>query len=170
MDDSEGRCCACRKQFGPGDEVVTFRLETVRRGEKSGQLGFYAHGNYPEDFEDHTHFSAGCLEKTFSPMDNPFMYDAIADKVREEIESEIRDEIYDELSAEFQTEDVPLYAEDELPFCLWCKKTNTVWLQHRHAGIIFFCTVCQKYWDDEETELESADPSQLNETSQYERQ
>lgn len=153
----EDRCCACLKPFEAGDQVVSFYLEHIRRGEKSGQLGFYQHENYPEENTDHVHFRASCLEMCFSPVDNPFLYDAIVDKVRKDVESDIRDEIYDQVCAEYGVDDPPQYPleEDELPFCLWCKKTNTVWMQQKTGGVIFYCAGCQKWWDEEENELEN---------------
>lgn len=104
-------------------------------------LGFYEHPNSPQDSTEHVHFAYNCLEKCFSPVDNPFMYDALAAIVREEVMEDMACE-----------EDFPEYEED-LPYCLWCKKTDTVWVQRRLTGEILTCVACNKLWDIEETEL-----------------
>lgn len=136
------RCCACRQTFAAGDEVVTFYLERVLQGEKSGLPGFYEHPQSPDNSTDHVHFNYSCLEKCFSPIENPFMYDSIADQVRREILEEERE------VDEFAIEDV-----QDPPFCLWCKREDSVWLQERRGGTVYCCLVCNKLWDDEENEL-----------------
>jgi hypothetical protein len=136
------KCIACSKEFVLGDRVVTFRLERVLRGEKSGQVGFYEDNQSPED--EHVHLTYQCLEKCFSPADNPFMYDTIAAAVRKEIyeDEQEREEL-----------DIPLADPDDPPFCLWCKREDTVWLQIQRDMYIYNCLACHKLWDHNEDEL-----------------
>jgi hypothetical protein len=131
------------KEFASGDTIITFYFERALKGEKSNLMGFYPHPNSPEDSTDHVHFTHSCLEKCFSPVDNPFMYDLLADMVRQEI-----------LEDESDKDDFPdIEFEDDLPYCLWCKRTDTVWMQHRVGGEILHCVACNKLWDNEEVEL-----------------
>lgn len=138
------RCCACSKEFANGDQVVTFYFERVMRGEKSGELGFYEDKNYPEQTVDRVHFTYPCLEKCFSPVDNPFMYDVIAESVRKEIYEDERDR---------EDYDIPLTEPDDPPFCLWCKREDTVWMQVQRETCIYNCLACRKLWDLNEDEL-----------------
>lgn len=141
------KCCACSKDFSNGDRVVTFYFEKVSAGEKSGTLGFYDDNQYPENAVDRVHFIHGCLEKCFSPVDNPFMYDTLAELVRQEIYEDERDH-------KDYSDDIPTIGmEEELPFCLWCKREDTVWLQMKPDMYIYNCLACQKLWDHEENEL-----------------
>ena len=140
------RCCACRKEFAAGDTIITFFFERVLQGEKSNLPGFYPHPNSPEgpDEAERVHFNYSCLEKCFSPADNPFMFDIIAEQVRREI---LEDE------QEFN-DDFPIVEfDDDPPYCLWCKRKDTVWLQVRMGGNILTCLACGKLWDDEEHEV-----------------
>lgn len=146
------KCCACRKEFKDGEEVVTFYFERTKIGEKSGLVGFYAHPNYPDDSIERVHFTHQCLEKCFSPMDNPFLYDSIVHKIRSEVEEDLRQEIYDEISIEFD-EDIVIPDVDDPPYCLWCKRRDSVWIQIRNQGYFYACTACNKYWDQDENEL-----------------
>lgn len=155
----EEKCCGCGKPFAAGDHVVTFRMERVLRGERSNILGFYKstlirdnvsvlYGSEgPEDGIDHVHFTPGCLERTFSPIENPFMYDMLADEVRQRI--------YDEESEMDPAEILPELPEliENPPMCLWCKKTNTVWMHVDKGYPIYNCLACRKLWDHEEDEL-----------------
>jgi hypothetical protein len=131
-----------------GDSVFAFHLESVRRGEKSGVMGFYSHSHNPSKEQEYAHAWPSCLEKCFSPEagENGFLYD--------EVVHSIRQEVYEELGYD-PNNDVPL-DEFDPPFCLWCKKTDTVWMQDQMDRKVYYCTACQKYWDDEETELSSA--------------
>lgn len=157
----ETKCLACGREFQHGEAVVAFCYEQAQKGTKSGLIGFYSHPHYGREDEgnnnytEHVHFTHSCLEKCFSPADNPYYYDQVVQAIRKEVEADIRDEIYDELSAEY--DDMPrVRVEEDPPFCLWCKREDTVWLQERRTGCVFFCTVCQKYWDDQENELDNA--------------
>jgi hypothetical protein len=155
------KCCGCGKPFVAGDHVVTFRMEQVRLGEKSNQLGFYnsfwyLEGQGAEDQNlpfgeettgDHVHFTPGCLEKTFSPVDNPFLYDVLANQVRQKIYDEESDREPDEILP-----DLPELIEDP-PACLWCKRTDTVWVHFPRGYPIYNCIGCSKLWDHEEDEL-----------------
>ncbi len=151
MDD---KCCGCGKGFAAGESVITFRMERVLRGDKSGVLGFYNHHQYlgvrnTEDPQivDHAHFTPGCLERTFSPVDNPFMFDVLADQVRQQI--------YDEESEKDPSEimpDLPELLEDP-PYCLWCKRTDTVWMHFNKGYPIYNCLSCKRLWDHEDDEL-----------------
>lgn len=138
------KCCACSREFANGDRVVTFYFEKVMRGEKSGELGFYDDNQYPDNSVDRTHFNYSCLEKCFSPMDNPFMYDAIAEMVRKEIREDETDR--DEY-------EVSIMDYDEPPYCLWCKREDTVWMQQQRDLHIYNCIACRKLWDQNEDEL-----------------
>lgn len=138
------KCAACNKVFAYGDVVITFYFEQVMAGEKSGALGFYEHNNSPDQAVDHVHFTYSCLEKCFSPMDNPFLYDQVAALVRQEIIDDERESFDDDLP--------PINVEDP-PFCLWCKREDTVWKQTSREMIIYNCIACQKLWDDEEDEM-----------------
>jgi len=146
------KCCACGKEFKNDEEVVTFYLERAKVGEKSGALGFYQHQSYPKDCIDRVHFSYTCLEKCFSPADNPFLYDSIAIKLRADITDDIRQEIYDEINIELE-DDMPLIDLADPPFCLWCKRTDTVWIQVRNGACVYACPPCNKYWNEDEDEL-----------------
>lgn len=148
------KCCACNKPFIEGEDVVTFYMEKAKIGEKSGQLGFYAHPSYPKDYIDRVHFTYSCLEKCFSPADNPFLYDSIVLKIRQETTDDIRQEVYDEINIEFEDDFPKIPDIDDPPFCLWCKRRETVWIQIRTNGCIYACTSCNKYWDEEENEIE----------------
>lgn len=149
------KCCGCGKGFAAGDQVVTFRMERVLRGEKSGVLGFYNNhqhlGGYGTSEEllvvDHSHFTPGCLELTFSPMENPFMFDLLA--------NEVRQKIYDEESELDPAEILPDTPEllENPPFCLWCKRTDSVWAHFDKGYTIYNCLHCKKLWDHDEDEL-----------------
>lgn len=135
------KCLACSKEFTIVDRVVRVNLEIVRRGEKSGLLGFYEDSQSPDD--ERIHFTYSCIEKYFSPADNPFMYDSIA--------AEVRKEIYeDEKSRE---DDIPLADPDDPPYCLWCKREDTVWMQIQRDMYIYNCLACRRLWDHNEEEL-----------------
>lgn len=139
------KCCACSRNFAAGDTVITFYFQQVMRGEKSGVLGFYDHKNSPDGSVDYVHFSYACLEKCFSPMENPFMYDILADAVRKEI--------YDD-EAGNDDDDMPeITVEEDPPYCLWCKKEEAVWVHYQRDMHIYNCMQCSKLWDDEEREL-----------------
>lgn len=137
------KCCACSKEFVNGDTVVTFYLERVMTGQKSGVLGFYDDTRYPDGAMDRVHFSYSCLEKCFSPVENPFLYDVVVETVRKEIYE-------DEIEA---ADDIPITIEDDPPYCPWCKKEDSVWKQIQRDIHIFHCVVCHKLWDQDETEL-----------------
>lgn len=135
------KCCACAKEFAAADVVISFYFEQVLQGEKSGALGFYPHKNSPADSVDHVHFNHSCLEKGFSPAEFPFLYDSIVDMIRQEV--------YEEM----EFEDCPIDIEEDPPYCLWCKRTDTVWSQQQNGFIVLTCQPCQKIWDDEDYEL-----------------
>lgn len=139
------KCCACSREFANGDRVVTFYFERVLAGEKSGALGYYEDYQYTEQAVDRVHFLYPCLEKCFSPVDNPFMYDFLADQVRREIYEDERNNDDDH--------DIPFQMDDDPPYCLWCKKEDTVWLQQQRDMWIFFCNACNKLWNQDEDEL-----------------
>lgn len=147
------KCCGCGKLFVAEDQVVTFRLERVRRGEKSNLLGFYNLHRYiegqgtEETAADHVHFTPGCLERAFSPIENPFMYDMLADQVRQQIYDEESERDPDELLPE-----LPELLEDP-PACLWCKRTDSVWMHLSKGYPIYNCLRCRRLWDHEEDEL-----------------
>jgi hypothetical protein len=146
------KCCGCGKGFAAGDQVVTFRMEKVRRGEKSNQLGFYNNNQLLAATEerlavDHVHFAPGCLELAFSPVENPFMFDVLADQVRQQI--------YDEESERDPAEILPDLPEllENPPYCLWCKRKDCVWAHFDKGYPIYNCLACGKLWDHEEDEL-----------------
>lgn len=153
------KCCGCGKGFAAGDRVVTFRMERVLRGEKSGELGFYEASvtrdnlgvlrgsDGVEEGIDHVHFTPGCLELTFSPMENPFMWDMLADEVRQQIYENESEKDPDEILP-----DLPELIENP-PYCLWCKRTDTVWLNTNKGYPIYNCLACKRLWDHEEDEL-----------------
>ncbi len=138
------KCCACGKPFANGDLVVLFHFEQVKAGEKSGALGFYESTQSPEGEPDYVHFEYACLEKCFSPMDNPFMYDMIAEAVRKEAWED---------ALEKEERDLPLFMDEDPPFCLWCKKEDTVWMQIQRDMHVYNCLQCRKLWDHNEDEL-----------------
>lgn len=139
------KCCGCSKQFVNGDVVITFYFEQVKAGDKSGALGFYEHRNSPENSVEHVHFTYGCLEKCFSPVDNPFMYDVVAEAVRRQIWEDEKE----------QDPDIPLHIldYDDPPFCLWCKREDTVWIQVQRDMRVYNCLACRRLWDHNEDEL-----------------
>lgn len=141
------KCCGCGKDFVAGDDAVEWRFVRTLQGEKSGRLGFYEHPNSPEGAGEYVHWKYGCLEKCFSPAENPFMYDTIAAEVRKEIYEDERD---------YDSADIPLLMEynEDPPYCLWCKRKDTVWVHYDKGYIIFNCLGCMKLWDDDENELE----------------
>ncbi len=155
----EEKCCGCGKPFAAGEKVVSFRMERVLRGERSNLLGFYKASltrdnlgtlqgsNGPAEDIDHVHFTPGCLERTFSPVDNPFMYDMLADEVRQRI--------YEEESESEPPEIIPEIPEliENPPMCLWCKRTDTVWCHFDKGYPVYNCLACKKLWDHEEDEL-----------------
>lgn len=136
------RCIACGRPFAKGDDVVTFRLERVRAGEKSDALGFYDHPSSPNQEEERVHFNYSCLEKGFSPADNPFLYDSVVASIRQEIYEDEKEVDHD----------LPPIDEDP-PFCLWCKREDTVWMQIQRDMYIYNCLACQKLWDHNEEEM-----------------
>lgn len=144
------KCCGCKKEFAAGDDVLTFYMERVLKGPKSGVIGFYQNpnslGSENEVNIDHVHFLPGCLEMAFSPPDNPFMFDILAAQVRQQIyeeESERDPDFFPEM---------PSLIEDP-PFCLWCKRTDTVWFSTYKGYPIYNCLACKKLWDHEDDEL-----------------
>lgn len=145
------QCASCEGAFEDGDEVLVFYLQSARPGEKSGLLGLYEHSQYPGDTEDYIHFRYSCIEKAFSPVDNPFLYDSIVSSIRKEVEADIREEVETELDIQ---DDLPQLYEEDPPLCIWCKRRDTVWVQYRLGGIFYFCPPCHKMWDDEENEVE----------------
>ncbi len=138
------KCPGCSKAFVNGDQVIRVNLERVMAGEKSGALGFYDHQHLTRDEPERIHFSHSCIEKYFSPIENPFYYDFLAEQVRAEIYQDEKDR------DEFE---LPNPMDEDPPYCLWCKKEETVWLQQQRDLWIFFCTACQKLWDQDEYEL-----------------
>ena len=150
------RCSVCSKNFVAGDDVLTFYLQKVGLTEDN-ELGLFEHLQYPEDYVDRVHFEHKCLEQTFSPADNPFMYDKIYDEVCDDIESQLREELSEQIREEIEEElglDIPNYEDQEPDQCIWCKKNDCVWRRVLTGGIIFYCTRCNKMWDDEENEVE----------------
>jgi hypothetical protein len=163
------RCAACRVEFKHGDEVQRVPpIERALRGEKSGVLGIYPMS--PEvavEDQDLLHNNYSCYEQYFSPLDNPFMYDALAKVVECEKEGEIYDEVREDFTTKFEMVKemvgeqnfnfcVECWADLEVkepPVCLWCKSPDFVWLHEKLQGTILCCTRCGKYWDDQEEEL-----------------
>lgn len=145
------KCCGCKADFVAGDEVLTFYMERALKGPKSGIIGFYENpnslGTENEGNVDHVHFSPGCLELAFSPADNPFMFDLLA--------AQVRQQIYEDESQKDPIEILPELPGllDDPPFCLWCKRTDSVWLHTGKQYPIFYCRVCNKLWDHDEDEL-----------------
>ncbi len=145
------KCCGCNKEFVAGDNVLTFYMERVLKGQKSGVLGFYESANSlgteNEGNIDHVHFLPGCLELAFSPPDNPFMFDVLAEQVRQKI--------YEEESERDPADILPTLPEMlvDPPYCLWCKRTDTVWLHTDKGYPIFNCLACKKLWDQDDDEL-----------------
>jgi hypothetical protein len=150
-----GNCCGCGKSFVLGDRVLTFCIEEIKRGEKSGKPGFYTVDDSLgqrfwslEDNVDHVHYTPGCLELAFSPPDNPFMFEMLAGQVRQQI--------YEEESE--NERDIPVMPElpvllEDPPFCLDCKRTDTVWTHFAKGYPIYSCIVCNILWDHEEDRL-----------------
>lgn len=138
------KCIACGKSFANGDVVLTYFLEKVMAGEKSGLLGYYEHVSFTEQYVERLHFTYGCIEKAFSPVDNPFLFDIVAESIRREIYEEEREK--DEF-------DLPMVIEEEPPFCLWCKREDTVWMHQRRDVHIYNCLACSKLWDHDEDEM-----------------
>lgn len=169
------KCAACHKEFVAGDDVQPIpSIEVVQRGAKSGVLGIYKkEATVGSEVSDYVHHQYGCYEKYFSPMDNAFMFeslhDTIVERVYKEREEEIRSEVIDEFEIRFEEIKkmisekkhsfcVDCWAEleeDEPPACIWCRSQNYVWMHQKRSGMIFCCTRCNKYWDDEENELDS---------------
>lgn len=163
------RCAACRKDFQDGDDVQPVpALERVLRGEKSGALGVYPQGEtVPHDEQDFIHHDYHCYEMFFSPTEG-FLYDSVIKQMGEEWGDTNKDEIREEYSQKFEEVKemigqqnfqfcVECWAEldaDEPPVCLWCKSPDFVWMHQKPQGMIFCCTRCNKYWDNEEEELE----------------
>jgi len=164
------KCASCHQEFREEDEVQRVPpLEKVRRGQKSGELGVYPSTDkvHPDD-QDLLHNKHGCYEKFFSPMDNPFLYDAISNRVYIEREDQIREEVQEEMMNRFDEVKemiserkfnfcVDCWAdleEDEPPVCLWCKSPDYVWMHQRRQGMMFCCTRCNKYWNDQEEEMD----------------
>lgn len=144
------KCCGCKKNFAAGDKVVAFYMGMALQGQKSGMLGIYetpnSLGAENESNTDYVHFLPGCLEMAFSPMENPFLFDVLADQVRQQIYEE-----ESERDTDFFPE-MPSLIEDP-PFCIWCKRTDTVWFHTAKGYPIFNCMACQRLWDHEEDEL-----------------
>lgn len=164
------RCAACNQPFHEGDEIQRLPpLELALRGEKSGELGIYStrEGQVDYDDQDLVHHKYGCYEKYFSPLDNPFLYDSIANRVYEEREEQFKDEVREEFAQKFEevkemiseqkfsfcVECWKELEEDEPTYCLWCKSPNFVCMHQRRQGMTFFCAPCNKYWDDQENEI-----------------
>lgn len=166
------KCSSCNQAFHEGDEVQRVPpLEVVLRGEKSGELGVYLTGDQtPLEDQEILHHRYGCYEKYFSPMENPFLYDTLANQVYEEKEGEFREEIRDEFASRFEEVKEMISSqnfnfcvecwkeleEDEPPYCLWCKSPDFVAMHQKKQGLTFFCAPCNKYWDDQENEISPA--------------
>ena len=140
------KCCACSKEFRAGDKILTFSINEVRYGEKSGALGIYPNKDYGEDHQDYSHFTYQCLERTFSPIENPFLYDILYNAIKEEAYKDAKDEAYEE----FQMDVPPSYDNDDPPECIWCKKIGITWMLIRTTNTIFYCPECNQYWDQDE--------------------
>lgn len=142
------KCCGCGKVFAATNDAVEFNLVRALLGEKSEALGFYPHPSNPDGEKDYVHFTPGCLEMAFSPVENGLMFDILADQVRQQIyeeESERDPEDYPEITISVLLEDPP--------YCLWCKRKDTVWCHFSRGYLIHNCITCCKLWDDDEDEL-----------------
>lgn len=169
------RCAGCNQEFLQGDEVQPVpQILRYLRGMKSGAMGLYQHENFPEAEPDYVHWRHSCLEKFFSPIENPYMYDGLVAKLRGDLKLELRDEHEEQFAlvkemigegnhnfcvecwTELEDADIPLLEREEPPKCLWCKHTDQVWMQQKPGGLIFYCFRCSKMWDDYENEMEVA--------------
>ncbi len=161
-------CAACKHPFKLGDKVQRVPpLEEIRKGAKSGELGTYSIDNISPIDHDLLHNSHGCYETYFSPMENPFLYDGIAQEVYSELEGQLREEIKDELSAQFeQVKEMiaegnhnfcvdcwAMVEEDKPPTCLWCESPDAVWMHQKKQGMIFWCSRCNRSWNDQDIEI-----------------
>ena len=147
------KCCACQQEFREGETSVAFFFQAAKRGEKSGMVGLYEHPDYPNATKDYVHFTHTCLEKCFSPVDNPFLYDVLTAAMRKEVVDDVREEVYEEMREEYEFGEGIVPFEEDPPMCIWCKKVDYLWCHFRMGGTIYNCMSCRKMWDDEETEL-----------------
>lgn len=145
------KCCGCGKGFAAADDAVEFTLVRALLGEKSGAVGFYPHPTNPEGEKDYVHFTPSCLEMAFSPMENPFMFDILAAQVRQQIYED--ETARDPADDDFPEIEIDALLEDP-PYCLWCKRKDTVWCHFSLGYPVYNCIVCRKLWDHDEDELE----------------
>lgn len=144
------KCYGCGKGFAAADVMVEWSLVRALLGEKSGVLGVYPHQHNPDNEKDYIHTDPSCLEASFSPMvETSFMWDIVADQARQIIIEEERatdPDDYPELSVEALLEDPP--------YCLWCKRKDSVWMHFSLAYPVSYCFGCMRFWDHDEDELE----------------
>lgn len=138
----QDKCPGCSKAFVAGDEVFACRLEQVRKGEKSGVLGFYPSRRNPEGEEERIHFHHTCIEVYFNP-EHGYAYDDVVAAIRKEIWEEFHDDRY--------LDGIPEVRDP--PVCLWCKQEDGVWKHEQRDMDIFNCMRCRKLWDHDENEL-----------------
>ncbi len=164
------RCPVCSEPIQNGQTVQRIPVpEMVMQGAKSGQLGCYAHSGFQGQTEDIVHYPECCMG-FFSPDDNPYIYDQVTETLREELRRELLSEMREEFKDKFQRVQQlagegrvctecwdELEGEEENPMCIFCKRPETVWQQTAwNGGKVFFCSACQKYWDQDEQELTAA--------------
>ena len=158
------KCSACRVEFLPDDLVQRVPpVAQVKRGTKSGLLGIYSTEDTPEEEWDVIHATRKCIELFFSPEEHQVIYDDVVYEIKKDLEPEIRQswadkfevvkEMVREKNFNFCIECWTQLEEDELPYCIFCKNTDSVWTQHKEPGSVMYCTRCSRYWDDQDEEL-----------------
>ncbi len=147
------KCYGCGKGFASGSDMVEWSLVRALMGEKSGLIGVYSHPQNPENDKDYIHTDPSCLDAAFTPMsERNFMWDILADQVRQQIyEEETERDPADDPSNMYEVYEIIL---EDPPYCLWCKRKDTVWCNFSKGYVVHNCVVCRKLWDQEEDELE----------------
>jgi len=159
------KCTHCGKDILAGGDVQRIPpLEKLFVGLKSGALGLYPHPDHQGEPEETLHHD--CCSSFFDPENDPYLREQIMMEIREDAWAEIREELKEEFRSKFQSRNPTRYCIDcweELecdgqepncePMCLWCKTSEHVWEKATPQGVIYCCTRCSRYWNDDEDEL-----------------
>jgi DNA-directed RNA polymerase subunit RPC12/RpoP len=159
------KCTHCGRDIPEGGDVQRVPPpEKLLVGLKSGALGLYPHPDHQGEPDETLH--PECCPDFFDPENNPCRMEQLLMEIRESLVEEVREEVREEYREKFESGHESRYcvecweeleADDDQepgePMCPWCKTPEFVWEKSTPSGVIYCCTRCGKYWNEEEEEL-----------------
>lgn len=160
------QCPVCRMPIEAGQQVQRMPPpERAHLGQKSGILGVYPDKGFEGVEEDFVHYPHCCMEY-FDPEGNPYIYDQRRDELEENLREEIREEFNEQFEQvkEFLGENNWNFCvncwdsvqEEEPLMCIFCKRHECVMELKKLSGTVYYCMLCQRWWDENEQELRTA--------------